>query len=53
MVTSLAKLAASLLVAWTYAEKQDMGDRFVDGLKAVAQLPLDLLRSAATPGGVR
>jgi hypothetical protein len=51
MLTRVAQIAASFLVAWTYAEKQGLGDEFMDGLKTLARLPLDLLGVAATPGG--
>ena len=47
------QIAAYLLITWTYAEKQGLGDTFVQGLKELIRLPRDLLHGAATPGGGR
>jgi hypothetical protein len=50
IVKVVVQIAAYSLIAWTYAERQGVGDDFVDGVKSLLQLPADLLR-AVTPGG--
>jgi len=51
LVKTVVQIAAYGLVMWTYAEKQGLGDVFVDGLKSLLRLPADLLGLAATSGG--
>jgi hypothetical protein len=53
LAKTVAQLGAYLLITWTYAERRDLGDRFVDGLLSLLGLPRDLLRAAGRPGGVR
>lgn len=53
IVKTVVQIAAYGLVMWTYAEQQGLGDAFVDGVKSLLGLPVDLLRMAATPGGGR
>ena len=50
IVKIAVQIAAYGLIAWTYAERQGLGDEFVDGLNALLRLPADLLRWAI-PGG--
>ena len=50
IVKIAVQIAAYGLIAWTYAERQGLGDEFVDGLKGLLRLPGDLLQ-AGTPGG--
>lgn len=51
LVKTVVQIAAYGLVMWTYAERQGLGDAFVDGVKALFRLPADLLGLAGTPGG--
>lgn len=53
LLKTAVQIAAYLLITWTYAEKQGLGDTFVQGLKELIRLPRDLLHGAATPGGGR
>ena len=53
LVKTVVQIAAYGLVMWTYAEREGLGDAFVDGVKALLGLPADLLRMAGTPGGGR
>jgi hypothetical protein len=53
LVKTIVQIAAYGLVMWTYAERQGLGDAFVDGVKALLRLPADLLGLAGTPGGGR
>ena len=50
---TVVQIAAYVLITWTYAEGQGLGDAFVDGLKALLRLPADLLGLAGSPGGGR
>ena len=52
LVKTIVQTAAYLLVTWTYAEQRGLGDAFVQGLRDLLGLPVDLLRQA-TPGGGR
>jgi len=51
LVKTVVQIAAYGLVMWTHAEKQGLGDSFVDGVKSLIGLPVDLLKMAGTPGG--
>ena len=53
LVKTVVQIAAYVLITWTYAEGQGLGDAFVDGLKALLRLPADLLGLAGSPGGGR
>lgn len=48
---TVVQIAAYGLVMWTYADRQGLGDAFVDGVKSLLGLPVDLLKMTATPGG--
>ena len=50
ILKTVVQIAAYGLVMWTYAERQGLGDAFVDGVKSLLRLPADLL-GAATFGG--
>jgi hypothetical protein len=51
LVKTLVQIAAYALVMWTYADRQGLGDAFVDGLRALVGLPAQLLTGATSPGG--
>ena len=53
LVKTVVQIAAYVLITWTYAERQGLGDALVDGLKALLRLPGDLLGLAGSPGGGR
>jgi hypothetical protein len=53
LVKTVVQIAAYGLVMWTYADRQGLGDAFVDGVKSLLGLPVDLLKMTATPGGGR
>lgn len=53
LAKTVAQLGAYVLIAWTYAEQQDIGDLFKDGLMSLLGLPADLLRQLGRPGGGR
>ena len=53
LVKTVVQIAAYVLITWTYAEEQGLGDAFVDGLKSLLRLPADLLGLAGSPGGGR
>ncbi len=52
ILKTVVQIAAYVLVTWTYAERAGLRDEFESGVRALLQLPLDLL-APTTPGGVR
>jgi len=48
---TLVQIAAYGLVMWTQADRLGLGDTFVNGVKSLLGIPVELVRTAATPGG--
>lgn len=51
ILAELVRIAAYLLISWTYAEKNGLGDEFVDGLRWLVRHPFEAIQGR-TPGGV-
>ena len=51
IVKIAVQIAAYAFITWTYVERLGVKEAFVDGLKGLLRLPIDLLRWAVPGGG--
>lgn len=51
ILKTVVQIAAYAFITWTYAERQGLEEPFMDGLKSLLRLPVDLLRWAVPGGG--